>query len=520
MQSLKNRTPAKAPTPTPAVPAKKTLTAAEIRKAKAKPEVAKVTPKASARPINQTTIQALKANRPNPEAAVVRKTVIKKTPVPPSEFQNKQRLAAQASRRQPAAAADSDDDFSDTPPPVRKGVPAKPQAKANNRGGGGRSGGADVKIKQSTRKVEKFDPVVTLVVRKTAAQIREEKLNQNKNTVDPDEYQLIKEERMQEMEREKKVVKAKIVESKRKQADGDEETPYEYDYEEEEMESWDSDIEVKPAKKVKELDPRKDGERVKKTMAMIRGKSTTEKIKVQDKDKEKYDVEDLSEDDNIASSRGTKNGPSKKEKMPVVQLDNLSKIINSKVSGNKRDILLVGLSESAKDAISDLLMETDIGKVGRIFDTSLEENEDKSIPKTSIAMFSEKVPILPLDERDEDSSSEDGAKARARAKTKMTAAKAADAKIKKPQGRKKVIAVGEVYEEAHFDVKKDYPSVRFIFLVKVSASDRVDVKKLHANVAYFTPIDRFKKKFMELTRAECLIIDLENRGQIYHMEFA
>ncbi len=343
-----------------------------------------------------------------------------------------------------------------------------------------------------------------IIKTKTAAQLLADKQKSN-NAVDPEEYQKIKEQRIKEMKKPKKVVKAKIVHSTKTKtkADGDDETPYDCSFEEEEMDSWESVEE--DIKSVKEIDPKNDAKRVKKSMAMLGRKTPSEKIKVQlDTD---YDVEDI---DAFTAAREYDN---KKEKLTIVNLENLDKIIKKDMKG-KRDILLVGLSESVKDAISDLLMETEIGKAGRIFDTSLEENELLTVPKTSIAMFSEKVPILPLDQRDEDSS-EDGIKARTRATEKQ---KKVAAKQTTKHANKKVIAVGEDHIEEAFDIKKDYPSVRFIFLVKVSAIERVDLKKLHYNVAPFTPLEKFKKKFIALNRAECLVVDLENKNQIYHME--
>lgn len=483
-----------APVQQPVVASKKPLTADAMRKAKLaeryKPPPA---PKATVRPINQAALLASKLPA-EPTKPVIRKAPVRKVAtVPVNDISN------------------SSDDEIETPP-IRR-PPTKPVVKGSSRAPQ-RNEQKDVKVKPSQRKVEKFDPVVVVRHTKTAAQLQAEKLNRGK-TIDPDEYEKIKEQRIRDLEKqmnsERKVVKAKIVEKKQTRAEGDEETPYDCSYEEEEIESWESIEE--DVKHIKEIDPREDAKRVKKSMAMLGRKTPSEKIKIQtDID---YEVEDLDEDN---AFKGAKNGPQKKDKMPVVNLDNLGTIIKSDITQkSKRDILLVGLSESAKDTITDLLMETTLGKAGRIFDTSLEENETKTPPKTSIAMFSEKVPILPLDQREEDSSEEDGVKARTRAKEKQKLAQKAAPKNTK----KKVIAKGEdrVVDEK-FDVKKDYPSVRFIFLVKVSAHDRVDIKNLHYNVAPFTPIDKFKKKFTELTRAECLVIDLENRNQIYHMEFA
>lgn len=439
------------PAQQPVVPVKKAATAESMRKAKLadrnKPSAP--APRATARPISQAALLASKLPS-EPTKSSVRKAPVRKITV---------NVQTQS----------SESDEIETPPMRRGG---KPAVKSSNVSRSNTNQQKDVKVKPSQRKVEKFDPVVVVHQSKTAAQLKAEKLN--RTTVDPEEYEKIKEKRIRDLEKqmnsERKVVKAKIVEKKQTRAEGDEETPYDCSYEEEEMESWESIEE--DIKHIKEIDPREDAKRVKKSMAMLGRKTPSEKIKIQT-DVE-YEVEDL-DDDNVF--KGTKNGPQKKDKMPVVTLDNLGTIIKSDITQkSKRDILLVGLSESAKDTITDLLMETTLGKAGRIFDTSLEENETKIPPKTSIAMFSEKVPILPLDQREEDSSEEDGVKARTRANQKQKLAQKAAPKSTK----KKVIAKGEdrVTDEK-FDVKKDYPSVRFIFLVKVSAHDRVDIKNLH-----------------------------------------
>jgi len=352
------------------------------------------------------------------------------------------------------------------------------------------------------RKAEGFEPPKFVSNQKTANQIKMERLAAS-SSIDPAEYEKIKQARIRDMQKTKSIVKAKIVSKNVEKEQGDDEDKhYKYEYAEEEMDSWE---EIKPTKtkktKNKKSNQRDDAEVVRKSIAMLGRKNVSERIKVKDTDKEKYDIEDL---DNISVPRNSK------DKMPIVQLDNLNKLINRNVTGNKRDILLVGLSESTKDAVMDLLMETELGTSGHIFDTLLEENQTKEIPQTSFAVFSEKVPILPLDERDEESSEEEGVRARTRAKKKIVA--------KKPPSKKTTIAVGETYEETPFNIKEDYPSVRFIVLVKVSAHDRVDIKKLHENVAPFTPIEKFKQKFTELIRAECLIIDVENKKQIYHVD--
>jgi len=349
------------------------------------------------------------------------------------------------------------------------------------------------------RQAEGFKPPAYVSHTKTANQIRQEKLNTHTNSIDPEEYERIKSERIKDMNKAKTVVKAKIVESKHLKTLGDEESHYKYEYAEEEMDSWE---EIKPDKKKKSRKKIDDSQCVKKSMAMIGRKHPSERIKVKDTDKDKYDVEDLEDTDNS----GLKN----KDKLSVSVLSNLNKLINRNVHGNHRDILLVGLSESTKDAVIDLLMETELGSSGLIFDTTLEENETKEIPEAAFAIFSEKVPILPIEQRDEESSEEDGVKARTRATKKLTKPK--------PNQKKTVIAVGDEYAEDPFNIKEDYPSIRFIFLVKVSAHDRVDIKKLHENLAPFSPFEKFKKLFIELTRAECLLVDTTNHKQLYHVD--
>jgi hypothetical protein len=354
------------------------------------------------------------------------------------------------------------------------------------------------------RQAEGFAPPKYVSLKKTANQIKQERIAATTvTTIDPKEYEKIKKARIKEMETAKPTVKAKIIESKQMKERGgdDDDKRYKYEFQEEELDSWE---EIKPSKKTKtKKSANSDSQCVKSSMAMMGRKGVSERIKVKDTDKDKYDVEDL---DNISISKHSK------DRMPVTVLSNLNKLINRNVTGNKRDILLVGLSESSKDAVIDLLMDTELGTNGHIFDTMLEENETIEIPETSMAVFSEQVPILPLDERDDESSEEDGVRGRTRATKKLSD------KNPKKSTRKVVVAVGEEYEELPFDIKGDYPSVRFIFLVKVSAHDRVDMKRMHSNVAPHTPFESFKKKFTDLTRAECLIIDRENTKQIYHVD--
>lgn len=375
--------------------------------------------------------------------------------------------------------------------------------------------GAEVRPSSGKRKIEAFEAPPNIPRTKTAAEIIAEKnRRQIKQNIDPEEHAHIVEERLKAIEENnrsaekgnRKVVKAKIVSKKYERSEGDDGKNYNVNYEEEEIDSWEEpDPKSKPVPHIKEIDARETSRNVKNTLAMFSHK--VDKVKVQGKDTEDYDVEDIIE-----------SKPTKKTdiKFPINTLDNVGKLINIKSLGKRKDILLVGLSESAKDSICDLLMDTDLGRTNKIFDTTLEENAELNIPKNAIAIFSEKVPILPLEKREEESDDE-GVKARARAKAKAEALKTAERS--KKSKRKVVIAEGENHEEEPFNVKKDYPSVRFIFLVKVSANDRVDVKELHNNVASFMPFDKFKKRFTELTRAECLIIDVDNKTQIYHMEF-
>jgi len=435
--------------------APKKLTAAEISAAKARSRI--VTPKANNKPaaIKRSDTMKHKIHSPPNSATSVTKKSMPNVP-------------KRGTRQQPVAEVHD--------VVQRKPVQARP-----------------------VRQAEGFKPPAYVNHTKTANQIRQEKLNAHTNSIDPEEYARIKSERIKEMNREKTVVKAKIVESKHLKTLGDEESHYKYEYAEEEMDSWE---EIKPEKKKKSKKKTDDSQCVKKSMAMIGRKHPSERIKVKDTDKDKYDVEDLEETD-VSGRKGH-------DKFSVSVLNNLNRLVNRNVHGNNRDILLVGLSESTKDAVIDLLMETELGNSGLVFDTTLEENETKEIPEAAFAIFSEKVPILPLEERDEESSEEDGVKARSRATKKLVKPK--------PTKKKTVLAVGDDYEEPPFNIKEDYPSVRFIFLVKVSAYDRVDIKKLHENLAPFAPFEKFKKLFIELTRAECLLVDTTNHKQLFHVD--
>jgi hypothetical protein len=493
----------------PAVPTKKTaLTAAELQKIRNVSRGDAPPKQIPAKSQTASQIQALKAPLTTSDNSTPKK------PGNSSGRMHTQQSATkrptQNKRQQQPINDDSNSDYSD----YDDNEPMEQSSSRKNQESG--VGGAQVKQSTSKRKIEAFDAPHHIPRPKTAAEILAEKNKQlAKPTTNSEEHARVIEERLRAIEETNRlageghrtVIKAKIISKKYERGEGDDEKNYDVNFEEEEMDSWEEpDLKSKPLPRIKEIDAREASKSVKNTLAIFSRK--TDKVKVQGKDTEDYDVEDIIE---------TK--PSKKGeiKFPIITLDNVSKLINAKNMSKRKDILMVGLSESAKDSICELLMDTDLGKANRIFDTTLEENEELAIPKNAIAIFSEKVPILPLDERDEESEDEDGVKARARAKAKVEALKAIE-KAKKSK-RKVVKAEGENREEEHFNVKKDYPSVRFIFLVKVSASDRVNLKDLHSNVALFMPFEKFKKKFTELTRAECLIIDLDNKNQIYHMEF-
>lgn len=374
----------------------------------------------------------------------------------------------------------------------------------------------------------------------------------SKKQIDAETYEKIKKRRLRADRKarkadKKKVVKAKIVDTKRlkrRGQEGDNKKKYQYEFEEEVMDSWDSDIEINVCS-VKEIDPREARRRIEKSMNTI-GKriDPSERIRVKKEDEERFTIEDLGNQPN-----------DNKNKMPVVDIEDINKLINKK-SANvaRRDILLVGLSESAKDSIIDLIMDSKLGQRKGVFDTTLEENEHVDVPETAVAIFSEKVAILAGDmaDSDEASSSEEGVQARKRAKAKAMLS-AAERKKKEAADRRKrkqkleeerqrrleaekrrgnnveesttvnklvVKAEAESYEIEDFELRKDYPSVRLVFLTKVSANDRVDIHKLHSNVASFVPYERFKKKFRKLNRYEALVIDLNDKKQLYRIEFS
>lgn len=500
----------------PTVPTKRTtLTAAELQKMRGIARTEAPPKHVPAKTQTASQVQAMKAPIPPSANGSQKKPGNSNRPVPAQpnrHVQQSSTVKKTVQNRRPPPPPVNNDSESDYYSEEEQTSGKKTQS---NRGLGPGAGGAKVKPSTIKRKIEAFDAPPNVPRTKTAAEILAEKNRRQTKEVDPEEHAHIVEERLRALEENnrlaegghRKVVKAKIISKKYERGEGDDEKNYDVDFEEEEMDSWEEpDPKAKPAPRIKEIDSREASKSVKNTLAIFSRK--TDKVKVQGKDTEDYDVED------IIGSKPAKKGETK---FPIQTLDNVGKLINAKNLGKRKDILLVGLSESAKDSICDLLMDTDLGKTNKIFDTTLEENEELSIPKNAVAIFSEKVPILPLDEREEESEDEDGVKARARAKAKAEALKAAE-KAKKAK-RKVVRAEGENHEEEPFNVKKDYPSVRFIFLVKVSANDRVDLKELHSNVASFVPFEKFKKRFTELTRAECLIIDLDNKNQIYHMEF-
>jgi len=501
-----------------------------------------------------------RSNKPVNAAAVLRNIIAPPPPAPKVEKEkptkkptNKEILALKKRRITPEArrgGASKGDSRSESPPPSPRRPPPPNRAKQRHKqkqaprkqrvtsddkqkaaktAKESRSGFTDgARVITPEHKDAVFEEYVYVKKGKTAKQLLDEKraamLARKQGGNDDREYEKIKQERLKEDHRVRKakkktVDKAKITDTRSMKREGDEDgsKKYKIEYKEDEMESWDSDIEIEP-QHIKDIDQREARRRVDKVMQRIgKGNDPSERIKVKDRDKDRFVLEDL----------GNQKSKSRKQ-MPIVDIKDLNLLVNpSMASAERRDILLVGVSESAKDTIIDCILDTQIGIANKIFDTTLEENEDKDIPDDNVAIFSEKVPILALKDREDyDSSDEDGTQARRRAlakKKKMAeedtkAAKKDRAKVSKNKVVKAMIEKQVV--EDNFVLSEDFPSVRLVILTKVSANDRVDIRDLHQNIARFVPFERFKKKFKKLNRYECLIIDQSNNRQIYRMEFA
>jgi hypothetical protein len=381
-----------------------------------------------------------------------------------------------------------------------------------------------VKVKSKSKKTpERFPDYHYVKKTKTAKQLMAEKKKNAtaKNQISPEEYERIKQARLKadkEAMKTKKVVKADT-EIKKKVVRDKHTGKKKYKYIQQDPKSFEEyweDKDYRPeTHEIKDLDAIDARKRIDSVMKRTGKKyGPNERVKIGDDVKEVFTLEDLD--------------PNKEESgnnIPIVDVDSIDTMINSTVlKSSRRDVLLVGLSESTKDAIIDEIMDSKLGRGDKVFDTTVIDDEDEK-PKGCICIYSDTVPIKPPENDSAvEESSEDSFDAQHKERIRKVREKQAHDKSKKREPRrnkKKVVkAVAEdKYEEIPYDLRKDYPTARFIYLTKVSAIERVDLQKLWKNTASFIEFKRFKKKFSELNRYECLVIDQLNKKRLYRIEF-
>jgi hypothetical protein len=393
----------------------------------------------------------------------------------------------------------------------------------------------DDEVVVRTRKVkkppEKFAEYKYVKKTKTAKQLMEEKKKNSspKKQIDAEEYEKIKEARLRadkiakttstvvkaDTEIKKKIVRDKKTGKKKyKYVQQDPETFDEY---------WDKgDYKPETMDKVTDFDDAVNRRKIDSVMKRT-GKQygPNDKVKIGDDVKKVFTLEDLDPSRN-----------EKKYKIPIVDVDNVDMMLSADVlKKSRRDVLLIGPSESTKDAIIDVIMESKMGQQDKVFDATIIEGDDE-VPKGCICIYSDTVPIKPpSDDPDstveEEESSEDSFDVQHKERIQKVREKQ---RLEKEEKRKKerrnknkkkvVIAKPEKeYVEAPYDLRKDYPTARFIFLTKASMTERVDIQKLHRNIASFVEFKRFKKEFINLHRYECLVIDQLNKKRLYRIEF-
>lgn len=382
---------------------------------------------------------------------------------------------------------------------------------------------AVVKTKKLIEPPEDFPDYVYVKTTKTAKQLMDEKKKNSapKAQLSPEEYEKIKQARLKEDEgamKNKKKVKADT-EVKKKVVRDKETGKKKYKYVQQNPETFDEywDEGYKPEKtELTDVDNLATSKQI-DTVIKRTGKNfaQTDKVKIDDNIKEIFTLEDLD--------------PNKDESqydVPIVDVDAIDTMINPPVLKKPvHDVLLIGLSESTKDAIIDAIMDSRMGKQNHVFDATVVEDKDASIPKNCVCIYSDTVPIKPPTEGHEstvEESSEDSFDTQHKERIKKVREKQQkelDVATKKSKSKKVVAVPEKEYVEEPYDLKKDYPSARFIFLTKVSTTERVDLQKLHANTANFIDYKRFKKVFTDLHRYECLVIDQLNKKRLYRIKF-
>lgn len=379
-------------------------------------------------------------------------------------------------------------------------------------------------VKSKPKNVEEpedFPEYVYVKTAKTAKQLMDEKKKNAvpKTQISPEEYERIKQARLKEDEgaqKNKKKVKADT-EVKKKVVRDKETGKKKYKYIQEDPESfdeyWNEGYKPEKIEEISDIDNVATGKQIDNVIKRT-GKTfaQTDKVKIDDNIKEIFTLEDLD--------------PNKDElqyDVPIVDVDTIDTMINPAVLKKQtRDVLLIGLSESTKDAIIDMIMDSRMGRQNHVFDATVLVGDDEEVPKNCICIYSDTVPMKPPTEGHEstvEESSEDSFETHHKDRIKKVREKQ-QKEMDKSTKKKNMPAIPDnEHKEIPYNLKKDYPNARFIFLTKVSTTDRVDLQKLHANTADFIDYKRFKKVFTELHRYECLVVDQSNKKRLYRIKF-
>lgn len=330
-------------------------------------------------------------------------------------------------------------------------------------------------VKEGDHKKEVFEKYVYVKTNPTARELMALKREaaQRKSKYTEKEYEKIKKARLKADRRKKKkpqIIKASATTKKKLVKKGDDEDKYEYEFEDITSES--DEIEDDRAQvKFKEVDDKKTKDIVNYGLKSIGPRNAGEKAKVKKEDLDQFTLEDLDPNNKHKSKKITK-------------IVDINKLFNNRILNKiRRDIVLIGPSESTKDSIVDLIMESRIGKKNHVFDTGLEENEDIAIPTDAVALFFDDVPYKPP-------------------------VKPTDPKLAKTWKAPKI---------PEYNLKKEYPHARFMCLTKVSSDENVDWHKFHQNTAKFLDFNTFKSIYSEVARYNFLIVDLQDK-KIYSME--
>ena len=439
-------------------------------------------------PAKNPAVRVSKATQPKPKVAVK---------VPPKVGMNNKEIKEQKqlSKKEPRAPRESPSESSH-----ESVVKSKPK---------------------NVEEPEDFPEYVYVKTAKTAKQLMDEKKKNAvpKTQISPEEYERIKQARLKEDEgaqKNKKKVKADT-EVKKKVVRDKETGKKKYKYIQEDPESfdeyWNEGYKPEKIEEISDIDNVATGKQIDNVIKRT-GKTfaQTDKVKIDDNIKEIFTLEDLD--------------PNKDElqyDVPIVDVDTIDTMINPAVLKKQtRDVLLIGLSESTKDAIIDMIMDSRMGRQNHVFDATVLVGDNEEVPKNCICIYSDTVPMKPPTEGHEstvEESSEDSFETHHKDRIKKVREKQQKEMDKSTKNKNMLAIPNNEHKEIPYNLKKDYPNARFIFLTKVSTTDRVDLQKLHANTADFIDYKRFKKVFTELHRYECLVVDQSNKKRLYRIKF-